>query len=157
MGNHDVLLVEDEMVVGLEIQKTLERLGYNVPDSFTRAENAIDFLQSREVDLVLMDVKLEGKLDGIEATKLIHDTSEVPVVFITSFSNESVLKRIRGTEASGYVLKPIHTGDLDNVISHTLGLLDEEPDLTNGGVFFRELDEYLKVLVGLQRAYRPAR
>lgn len=136
---HEIVLVEDEMVVGLELRKTLERLGYRVSNVLTSGEGAVDYVLNNDIDLVLMDVKLQGALDGIEATNRLHESLEVPVVFITSYSDEKMLERIRRTDACGYIKKPFDKDDLETVTRHALNEADGDPSVNNGEVLFEAL------------------
>lgn len=144
---HEIVLVEDEMVVGLELRKTLERLGYRVSDVLTSGEGAVDYVLNNDVDLVLMDVKLQGALDGIEATNRLHESRDVPVVFITSYSDEKMLERIRQTEACGYIKKPFDKDDLASVTRHAFDEADETPSVNNGEILFECIEHFLSVLV----------
>lgn len=130
--DHEIVLVEDEMVVGLELRKTLERLGYRVSDVLTSGEGAVDYVFNNDVDLVLMDVKLQGALDGIEATNQLHESLDVPVVFVTSYSDEGMIERIRQTDACGYIKKPFDKDDLESVTRHALSETDDDRSLSNG-------------------------
>ena len=101
-----VLVVEDEVIVAMELQHHLERLGYDVLDAVTTGEAAVEQARALRPDLVLMDVRLEGELDGIEAAERIRARQPLPVIFLTAFGDEATLERAKATAPYGYVLKP---------------------------------------------------
>lgn len=115
MKDARILLAEDEAIVGIEIKNSLQRLGYTHTDLVPKGKEVLEAVDERTPDLVLMDVNLEGTMDGIEATERLHEDYDVPVVFVTAHSSDSVLSRIRDTDAVGYVVKPINDSDLESI------------------------------------------
>ncbi|WP_083963706.1 response regulator [Spirochaeta cellobiosiphila] len=116
----EILIVEDEKIVALDIKNHLKRLGYNVADSFSRAEEAISFLETHPVNLVLMDIHLQGKMDGIEASEIIKDRWNYPVIMLTAFADENTISRSKKTEPFGYIIKPFHERELRTTIEMAL-------------------------------------
>ncbi len=115
-----LLVVEDERIVALGIQAQLEGLGYEVvglaasgPDAIARAEQA-------RPDLVLMDVHLEGEMDGVEAARIIRRRFGAPVVYLTAYSDREVVERAKLTEPFGYALKPFEERELSVVVEMAL-------------------------------------
>lgn len=139
----EIVLVEDEMVVGLEIRKTLERLGYDLAKVFTGGESAVDYVRENPVGLILMDVQLDGSLDGIETTRRVHEDTDIPVVFVTSYSDDETIDRMKSTEARGYIFKPFQKNDLDKAVSHVLDEGTNDPDLSNGALFLQWIGQLL--------------
>jgi signal transduction histidine kinase len=109
------LVVEDENIVAMDLRTTLTRLGYEVVDTVGTGPQAIEQVERREPDLVLMDIQLRGAMDGIEAADRIRHL-DVPVVYLTAFSDDATLRRARETEPFGYVLKPFDDRELQIVI-----------------------------------------
>lgn len=107
-----VLVVEDEKIIARDIEQTLRGLGYDVVGSADTGEEAVRRALSDAPDLVLMDVRLRGEMDGIHAAELIHQTRDVPIVFLTAFADEATLRRARRVAPYGYVLKPFEDRDL---------------------------------------------
>jgi len=105
MANVNVLVVEDESIVAMDIRASLIRLGYNVPAITYSGEAAIKKAGELLPDLVLMDIHLNGKMDGIEAAQQIHDRFDIPVVYLTAYSDEKTLERANVTEPFGYIIK----------------------------------------------------
>ena len=107
-----ILIVEDEGVVAFNIQRKLTGLGYMVVANVPSGEEAIQAAEQHRPDLVLMDIKLEGEVDGIEAAAQIRSRFRIPVVYLTAFTNDETLNRAKLTEPYGYILKPFEAKDL---------------------------------------------
>ena len=120
MSDVKILIVEDEIIVALEIQLRLISMGFKVCGIAPTGEKAILLAGTTSPDIVLMDIKLKGKMTGIEAAKAIKDAYSVPSIFITAFSNESVIEQIKTTLAFEYLLKPFQEADLVEAIERTL-------------------------------------
>jgi CRP-like cAMP-binding protein/DNA-binding NarL/FixJ family response regulator len=117
---HGVLVVEDEAIVAMHIQETLEGFGYQVAGAVDSGEEAVRLAAQAHPDLVLMDIMLKGKMDGITAAGLIKERQNIPVVFLTAFADEGTLSRAKIAEPYGYVLKPFEDAELRAVVE--LGL-----------------------------------
>ncbi len=115
-----LLIVENEAIVALNIQKRLEGLGYSIVAKVSSGEKAIDAAIETKPDLVLMDIKLEGKVDGIEAAAQIRNRFQIPVVYLTAYTNDETLNRAKLTEPYGYILKPFEARDLATTIEIAL-------------------------------------
>ncbi len=115
-----LLIVEDEGIVALNIQTRLEGLGYNVVASVSSGEEAIEVAGETRPDLILMDIKLDGKVDGIEAAAEIRRLFQLPVVYLTAYTNDETLNRAKLTEPYGYILKPFEARDLCTTIEVAL-------------------------------------
>ncbi len=107
-----VLIVEDEAIIAEDIRRTLVHLGYDVPPSAATGGDAVALAGSLQPRLILMDIKLKGPMDGIEAAGLIRDRFGIPVVFLTSHSDEATLARAKETQPYGYILKPFEDREL---------------------------------------------
>ena len=101
-----ILIVEDEFAVGMELEDHLTALGYTVVDHVMTGVDAIDTATQENLDLILMDVRLDGPMDGIEAAREIREDHSVPVVFVTAYSDDETLQRATETTPFGYVVKP---------------------------------------------------
>jgi len=112
MANEKIIIVEDEELVAQDIKLILENLGYNVPAITPSGEEALQKIEKYSPDSVLMDIMLEGDMDGIETAQMILDLYDIPVVYLTAYSNEEILNRAKMTEPYGYVLKPFKERDL---------------------------------------------
>lgn len=107
-----VLVVEDEALIADDLERTLIRLGYSVPAVVADGSGAIESADSFRPSLVLMDIKLRGPLDGIDAARAIRERFETPVVFLTSHSDAATLSRASAVRPSGYLMKPFVERDL---------------------------------------------
>ena len=120
MGKPKILVVEDENVVALEIKKRLLNLGYVVPSVAASGKDAISKAKGFLPDLVLMDIRLKGEMDGIEAAKQIRTEFGIPVIYLTAHSDQETLKRAKQTSPEGYILKPFEEDDLRTIIEVAL-------------------------------------
>lgn len=112
MANAQILVVEDEDIVAMDVQTSLKNLGYAVPITVSSGEEAIKKAQETHSDLVLMDIRLKGDMDGVEAAEQIHACSNIPVVYLTAYADERTLERVKTTESYGCILKPFQEREL---------------------------------------------
>lgn len=103
----NILIVEDETIISMDIKTSLEELGYNNVDTADSGEEALLKIAKRKPDIVFMDIGLAGEMDGIETTIEINKNyGNIPVVYLTSYSNERTRQRAEKTEYFDYLLKP---------------------------------------------------
>ena len=112
MEKASLLIVEDELIVALDLQKSIENDGYIVAGHTDKGEDAILLAGNLHPDLVLIDISLAGEIDGIEAASQIRARFDLPVIFLTEFGNNSVIKRALKAEPYGYILKPYDEREL---------------------------------------------
>ncbi|MCP4716605.1 MAG: PAS domain S-box protein, partial [Deltaproteobacteria bacterium] len=115
-----IMVVEDELILAEDIRSNLTALGYSVPDAAVSGEEAIHQADEIRPDLVLMDIKLQGKMDGIEAAEQIRVRFDIPVIYLTAFSDAATLQRAKITEPFGYIIKPAETRELHATIEMAL-------------------------------------
>lgn len=115
-----ILVVEDESIVALDIQERLESLGYDVPDTVASGEKAILQAGLLRPDLVLMDIHLQGPMDGIEAADHIRRQFGIPVIYLTANADHPTVERAKFTEPFGYVIKPFEERELHTTIEIAL-------------------------------------
>jgi serine phosphatase RsbU (regulator of sigma subunit)/CheY-like chemotaxis protein len=101
-----IVIVEDEGLVALGIKDGLEHMGYSVSGIAETGEDSLLLVRESNPDLVLMDIRLRGKMDGIEAARVIRKKYYVPVIFLTAHSDESTLQRSLVSDSYGYIIKP---------------------------------------------------
>ena len=115
-----ILVVEDERIVGKDLQLSLQRLGYEAPAIFSTGEEAVAGATDLRPDIVLMDIVLKGEMDGVEAAREIRDRLNIPVVFLTAYADDATLKRALVTEPFGYIIKPFEERVLFTTIEMAL-------------------------------------
>ena len=115
-----ILLVEDERVVAKELQRSLASLGYSIPETAASADDAIRMASLIHPDLVLMDIRIKGDTDGIQAAEILRTRFDVPVIFLTAYADEATLARAKITEPHGYLVKPVKDADLLSAIEVVL-------------------------------------
>ena len=120
MTESRILVVEDEAIVAMGIKQKLEDLGHRVVDIVFTGEDAVQAALEKEPDLILMDIVLKGSMDGIEAAAKIRNQMDVPVIYLTAYSDEEVLERARMTEPYGYIIKPFKKSELNANIEMAL-------------------------------------
>ena len=120
MSQTRILIVEDEMIVATDIQTTLLSLGYDVIDIVSSGEEAIYKVQELQPDFVLMDIRLQGELDGIQAAEEITANFSIPILFLTAYADQKTLERAKLTRPMGYILKPFEERELYTTIEVAL-------------------------------------
>lgn len=118
-GGAQILVVEDELLVALDLEASLRRMGHT-PVVAHSGEDAIQAIDQRPIDLVLMDIRLRDALDGIDAANVIRRTHDVPLIYLTAYADDQTLARARQTEPHGYLLKPFQQRELRATIEMTL-------------------------------------
>jgi len=120
MRKDRVLIVEDEIIVAKDLQQKLIDLGYNVPDIALTADEAISKTRTSDPDIILMDIKLDGPVDGIDAATNIRKKNDVPIIFLTAYGDESTIERAKLTDPNGYMIKPFNVQELHSNIQLAL-------------------------------------
>ena len=111
-----VMIVEDERIVAEELKRTLETMGYAVTGVASSSERAIALAVERSPDLVLMDIRIEGRQDGIDTANALRRRLQVPVIYLTAFADLDTIQRARKTEPYGYLVKPFSNQQLQGAI-----------------------------------------
>jgi PAS domain S-box-containing protein len=138
MSQTTILIVEDEAIVAADLEGKLQRLGYEVAGITAEGEEAVNLVRRLRPQLVLMDIRLEGTMDGIEAAEAIRCRDDVPVIYLTAHSDNATLARAKLTEPFGYLLKPFDERDLATQIELALYKHKAEQQI-------REQREWLRV------------
>ncbi|MBI2934606.1 MAG: response regulator [Chloroflexi bacterium] len=120
MSDSKILIVEDEGIEALDIQHRLTSLGYPTPEIVFSGEDAIQKAEDTSPDLVLMDIMLNGKIDGINAAEQIHARYDIPVIYLTAYADEDTLRRAKITEPYGYIVKPFKDREVHITIDMAL-------------------------------------
>lgn len=128
-----ILIVEDEAITAMDVKNRLENLDFEIVGIASRGQEAIQKTEEFKPDLVLMDIILKGDMDGIEAATEIQEHFDIPVIYLTAFSDEKTLDRVKLTKPYGFITKPINQYGLEGTIKtaiykHTLDKKLEESE-----------------------------
>jgi PAS domain S-box-containing protein len=121
-----ILVVEDEIIIALNLKENLESLGYSVVALAKSGEKAIEKARVLHPNLVLMDIRLKGKIDGIEAAQQIWENFSIPVIYVTGHSDRNTLEQAKLTAPFGYILKPVKERELSVAIEIALQRYERE-------------------------------
>lgn len=149
MTAETILVVEDETITALDIEQSLRRKGYGVPGIACTGSEAVTLALQHRPSLILMDIRLKGDINGIEAAKRIQADLNVPIVFLTAYADRPTLERAKSADPSAYLLKPFEEAVLYTTIeialhkhqAHELMLQQEAEALRLSEARFRHLVE----------------
>jgi PAS domain S-box-containing protein len=120
MRNTTILLVEDDGILAMHTEDMLSRIGYTVAGTLASGEEALAFTADHQVDLILMDIELAGPINGITAAEKLHTTLNVPIIFLTGFSQDPLLEQAKIAAPYGYLIKPVPERELAATIEMAL-------------------------------------
>lgn len=136
------MIVEDELIVSKNLEQRLIEAGFNVIAAANSGEEALELCKSITPDLILMDIKLSGSLDGIETAHKIKQNKDIPVIYLTAFADDEILDKAKLTDPFGYLLKPFDVRDLKKTIEIALYKHNLEKKLKQSEEKFRILFDY---------------
>lgn len=159
-----ILVVEDEMIIGAKISMQLTSLGYEVTGILPRGEEAVVHVEENKPDIVLLDIHLKGKLDGIDTALQIQKLANIPIIFLTANSDEATFNRAKVTKPFAFISKPYKQLDLQRAIELTISRMaendtgpfsedivkespdDERPFILNDRIFVRHREKMVKII-----------
>ena len=103
-----ILVVDDEAIITMQLEERLSAMGYTIAGMAASGEEAIDKARRIHPDLVLMDIVMPGKMNGIEAAKIITGELDIPVVFVTSYADDTIIEKAKHVRPYGYIVKPFN-------------------------------------------------
>lgn len=112
MSKAKILVVEDEVVIAMDLQQRLIKLGYDVPVTVANGEEAIRTVMKIHPDLVIMDIRIQGEMDGVQAAQKIRREARVPVIFLAAHSDDMTVQRAKVAEPFSYIVKPFNEREL---------------------------------------------
>ncbi|GJQ60591.1 MAG: response regulator [Candidatus Scalindua sp. AMX11] len=115
-----IMIVEDESKLIMLMEEVLSDVGYYICKSVTSGEEAIKSVEQEKPDIILMDIDLNGKMDGIEAAREIRSRFSIPIIFLTGHKDKETKERAKFVEPSGYFIKPVEFEDLKLKIDNIL-------------------------------------
>jgi PAS domain S-box-containing protein len=107
-----IFIVEDEGFIALQLKELLEKNGYRVPGTTAYGEDAVTMVQENTPDLICMDIELMGKIDGIETSRRIREHADIPIIYLTAYSDDKRLTRAKETAPYSYIVKPFNEREL---------------------------------------------
>lgn len=154
-----ILMVEDDMIIAADISMQLTKFGYEVIGICTRGEDALTTIENNRPDLILMDIVLIGKMNGIEAAQVILENFQIPLIFLTSNSDDATFQQAITAKPYAFISKPFQKSDLERTIKLTLQRIaveQESPSINevtdhvsamNDRLFIRYKNQMIKVLL----------
>lgn len=139
MSDTRIMIVEDERIVAKDLQFRLQGLGYHVTAMASEGHDAIRKATTTQPNLVLMDIRIEGEIDGIQTADAIRSELDIPVVFLTAYADQATLARAKITEPFGYILKPFEERELQSTIEIALYRHKAEQKLRDSERRYRHL------------------
>src|SRR5271157_5607698 len=120
MTKKSVLVVEDDAILATHLVDILVQYGYDVQPPVATGDEAIKEAKRSEPDIILMDIRLIGEMSGITAAKKIRETMDIPVIYLTAYSDEQRLQEVMSSEPYGYLIKPVQNRELRMTIQIAL-------------------------------------
>jgi CheY-like chemotaxis protein len=137
-----ILIVEDEAVLATDLAESLKDHGYEVLDVVSTGEDAVEKSLQLKPQIVLIDIHLKGHLDGIQAAQQIRESLDIPVIYLTAYTDSTSLERAKLTEPHGYLVKPVDEKELRITLEMALYKSHAEKQLRESEEFHRRLVEH---------------
>ena len=160
MDKVQIMIVEDDMIIAADIMMQLNQLGYEVTGIFPRGEDALRQLEVAQPDLILMDINLKGKLDGIEIAQQIYHRYATPLIYLTANADDATFNRAKETKPYAFISKPFKRSDLERTLALAISRLGEKPELPTSEstsenetyllddrIFIKQRDRMVKIYV----------
>lgn len=128
-----VLVVDDEAIITMQLEERLSAMGYTVAGMAASGDEAVDKARRLRPDIVLMDIVMPGRMNGIEAAKIITDELEIPVVFVTSYADDAIIEKAKHVRPYGYIVKPFNELEIKAAIEVALFRKGSEQQLVKKG------------------------
>ncbi len=134
-----IIVVEAEALIAKDIKNSLVKSGYSVPSVVATGEKAVAESEKYCPNLVLMDIKLKGEMNGIDAAKIIKEKFDIPVVFLTAYADDSILQEAKASEPYGYIVKPFQDKELKAIIEMAINKHEKVVELKKERDLFQSL------------------
>lgn len=155
-----VLIVEDETLVANCISLQLSKAGYKVSAIISTGEDALKHVKENQPDIVLMDIQLEGEMDGIETARQMHDKFNIPIIYLTAFTDDVNFSRAKATKPCAFISKPFKSIDLQRAIDLAANRLmiskssenartenGESPFILRDCIFVKDYEKMVKIAI----------
>ena len=117
---HKILVVDDEAYIATMVEEQLTSMGYDVVGTTSSGQKSVEMSRKLRPELVLMDIVMPGMLDGIDASQIIKQELDIPIVFLTAYADDKFIERAKNIEPLGYIVKPFQKRELKAVIEVAL-------------------------------------
>ena len=121
-----ILIVEDELIIAKSLARQLENLNYELVGTASMGKKALAIIPKNRPDVVLMDIVIAGEMDGIETGKKIQEQFDIPVIYLTAYSDDETLKRVQESGGQGYILKPYKQREVHAAITMVLAQYQDQ-------------------------------
>lgn len=111
-----ILVVEDDYILSLVQVKFIQKMGYNVVSAVTNGPDAIEAVKTLSPDIIIMDVRIDGDMDGVDTMAEIRKFSNIPVIYLTGNSEYALMERVKETDMKGFFVKPINYSELEALL-----------------------------------------
>lgn len=152
--NKNILIVEDEGILALQVKNSLMQMGYNISAIYDSGEKSIEGINASQPDLILMDIKLKGGMDGIETAELIHKQYDIPIIFMTAHSEANTIERAKLTNPYAYLLKPVNSKELQIAVEVALYKSKIDKDLKAQHELTEHLNKKLQEATLIEHKHR---
>jgi len=139
-----IMIVEDEAVIALRLQQSLISMGFDVVGVAYSGEEAVETARDLRPDLILTDIMIPGKLDGIQVAEIVKSELDISVIFLTASSEDKILERAKQTEPYGYIVKPFQNRELKSTIEFALYKKDMERRLEESKIQLQKAHDELE-------------
>jgi len=135
-----IMIVDDEVIITMQLEERLTSMGYDVAGTASSGETAVEMAKRLKPDLILMDIVMPGKIDGIDASNIIKAELDIPVIFLTAYADDNFVKKAKNAQPFGYIVKPFQEKEIRAAIECALYKKDMERQ-------FRESEEKYRAVV----------
>jgi PAS domain S-box-containing protein len=142
-----ILIVEDEFIIGMDLQEILECKGYKVCNIISEGEEVLPNVEKYNPDLILMDITLKGNMSGFDATKELYKHYDTPIIYVSSEINQERLEKVKSPASYGYIIKPIKENELYTMIEISLNKYEMEKKLKESEKRYKKLIELVPVAI----------
>lgn len=150
-----ILIVEDEMIIAANISLQLSNLGYHISGIVPRGEEALLHLKDNKPDIVLLDIQLKGKLDGIETALLMQKEYDIPVIYLTANADDAHFDRAKTTNPYAFISKPFKKTDLQRAVELTVnrlmaddkGIVNTPAFILDDRIFVKDHEKMVKIII----------
>lgn len=118
----NILIAEDDRIISMDLKKSLTQLGYNVYEPAVNGIEIVNMALALKPDIILMDIKLVGNIDGIDAAKTIQLNRDIPIIFITAYGTVKAFKKVKHINSARILQKPYNIEEVNKAIKETLNL-----------------------------------